>query len=298
MIERMQEKNVFADLHRNECRAYELFDNQNIRCPIPICYHAQEHKLPEQQGMLLLEDFTDRGACVDIFEGLTVERAMVMADAIAGFQAFSLTNNKWHGLFRIMDREDLHKMEAVVGQVYDTVHQMYPDELQDIEKEATLKLADLDLWMEIVNPNPEKCANVIVHGDCWTNNIIFERKNGNFTDHLLALIDWQLTHPGNPSEDLARLLITAMDPDIRRKHQLEILRHYYERLTKYLGKSPPFSFEDVQHYYFLTMQLQAPFCLMVMPMLAQKSSCTQDMLKRGVRRAAAAIKDALAYKSR
>ncbi len=54
----------------------------------------------------------------------------------------------------------------------------------------------------------QKC---IIHGDCWSSNFMF-------TDHgkSAKVIDFQFAKFGLPAEDIAVLLCTSVDPDVRR----------------------------------------------------------------------------------
>lgn len=78
----------------------------------------------------------------------------------------------------------------------------------------------------------EKTA-VVVHGDMWTANFLWRG------DSLAAIVDWQLTHPGGPVEDLLRVLSTCTTAGIRRKLTKSLINHYYNLLlSKNDGKLP------------------------------------------------------------
>ena len=66
---------------------------------------------------------------------------------------------------------------------------------------------------------------VMVHGDMWSNNILFrpDAKLGTGSE-VLAVIDWQGSHAGNPVEDLLRVLVSSTPTDIRRRYWKTILR--------------------------------------------------------------------------
>ncbi|KAH7713035.1 calcium/calmodulin-dependent protein kinase type 1 [Aphelenchoides avenae] len=70
---------------------------------------------------------------------------------------------------------------------------------------------------------------VLCHGDFWTNNILWKpTDDGRPSDSLCAIIDWQFPFAGNPMFDLARLFVTSMDAERRRKVEGWAIQYYYD----------------------------------------------------------------------
>jgi len=67
----------------------------------------------------------------------------------------------------------------------------------------------------------------LVHGDCRLNNLLFDPSGG----AVVAFIDWQVAVKGKPASDAACLLVSSLNPDIRREAQEELLRSYHSALV-------------------------------------------------------------------
>lgn len=105
---------------------------------------------------------------------------------------------------------------------------------------------------------------VLCHGDFWTNNILWHAVDGEPTSLLCSVIDWQfvfegisiLLHrninvypcaSGNPMFDLARLLVSSMDPEARHCTEEWAIQFYLDSLRPLLGEmAESFTVEKVK----------------------------------------------------
>lgn len=76
--------------------------------------------------------------------------------------------------------------------------------------------------------------NVINHGDCWVNNLLFKYgTNGELLD--LIFVDFQLPKYGHPSTDLLNFIMTSVHLDYKLQHFDFFIKYYYENLVKHLN---------------------------------------------------------------
>ncbi|KAI2627329.1 kinase-like domain-containing protein [Hypomontagnella submonticulosa] len=81
----------------------------------------------------------------------------------------------------------------------------------------------------------------VVHGDAHIGNT-FIRPDGR-----PGFIDWQGAHAGVSLQDLAYYITGVMDIEVRRKHEVDLVKHYLEALSGNGG--PKFELEDVWDDY-------------------------------------------------
>uniref|UniRef100_A0AC34PWW4 Uncharacterized protein n=1 Tax=Panagrolaimus sp. JU765 TaxID=591449 RepID=A0AC34PWW4_9BILA len=76
-------------------------------------------------------------------------------------------------------------------------------------------------------------------------------QNGQITDELLAIIDWQVLMEGSPMFDLARSLATCTPKEIRNEAEKFIVDYYLENLTKEMtnGFTVPYTKKQLQDCY-------------------------------------------------
>lgn len=90
----------------------------------------------------------------------------------------------------------------------------------------------LDNLFQAVDINPDE-FNVLNHGDCWANNIMFQHDDlGNIKETYL--IDYQLPKYGTPAQDLYYFILSSANYDIKLTKFDHFIRYYHENLWKNL----------------------------------------------------------------
>ncbi|KAL5274235.1 hypothetical protein ACFFRR_000785 [Megaselia abdita] len=76
--------------------------------------------------------------------------------------------------------------------------------------------------------------NVLNHGDCWSNNIMFKYNDKNELTETI-FVDFQLSKYGSPVADLYYFLLSSAAVDIKIKKFDYFIRYYHEHLVKNLN---------------------------------------------------------------
>ncbi|XP_001990389.2 uncharacterized protein LOC6564248 isoform X2 [Drosophila grimshawi] len=75
--------------------------------------------------------------------------------------------------------------------------------------------------------------NVINHGDCWINNLLFKYDpNGELID--MIFVDFQLPKYGHPSADLLNFIMTSVHIDHKLKQFDYFIKYYHDQLIEHL----------------------------------------------------------------
>ncbi|KAH8384020.1 hypothetical protein KR009_011739 [Drosophila setifemur] len=85
----------------------------------------------------------------------------------------------------------------------------------------------------MLNQVDESEFNVLNHGDCWSNNIMFNYKDNGEIDRTL-FVDLQIGKWGSPAQDLWYLITTSAALDIKLKEFDRFITIYHERLSECL----------------------------------------------------------------
>uniref|UniRef100_A0A182T410 CHK kinase-like domain-containing protein n=1 Tax=Anopheles maculatus TaxID=74869 RepID=A0A182T410_9DIPT len=75
---------------------------------------------------------------------------------------------------------------------------------------------------------------VIGHGDCWSNNMMFQYQEDDKTPKTIKLIDWQLSRYGSPVLDLVYFIFNCTDEELRSHSYQRLLSIYYNSLSEHL----------------------------------------------------------------
>lgn len=98
-----------------------------------------------------------------------------------------------------------------------------------------------------------------MHADLWSPNIIFKKEMDSPGDDLLAIIDFQATHSGNPMADIARLLGINTSSSYRRANTKKIVQQYFDCVKSYMNDDIPFTIDQLETAYDFSMGYAAVF---------------------------------------
>jgi hypothetical protein len=125
----------------------------------------------------------------------------------------------------------------------------------------------------------------IIHGDFRTDNLIFGGRGGEVP---MATVDWQTVAHGCGALDVAYLLTTSLEPELRRHNERELLDAYLERLGELgvTGYDERALFEDYAWHAF-----QGIVMLVCASMLVARTDRGDEMFLTMIERSAIAVAD-------
>ena len=83
-------------------------------------------------------------------------------------------------------------------------------------------------WGHYLKCLSERKHFTLVHGDFWPGNIMISTKDPD----QIQIIDWEMVGLGSGPQDLGQYVLSNMEPSERRACEHDILREYYNELTR------------------------------------------------------------------
>lgn len=216
-----------AAMYENEVRFYrEIRDELDIETPRVFASHFDPST---GRFGLLLEDLTARGAR---FPSAIEPVSLAAVRSIVGHLA-SLHARFWDsprfggalswvptptrgGMFEVFDTIGLALIEDQVAR--------YPFKAELI---APLGRSVAQMWGPLwqVQERHAAAPTTLLHGDPHLGNTyLLPGERG-------GLLDWQLMMRGSWAHDVTYILVTALEPEVRRRHQHELLAEYLDLLA-------------------------------------------------------------------
>ncbi|XP_077291151.1 uncharacterized protein LOC143914723 [Arctopsyche grandis] len=116
-------------------------------------------------------------------------------------------------------------MEIAKKKCFDTI------ESAEIRQRVEANLEDFmgkfDGYLDYKTAEP---YNAICHGDCWINNFLFKYEGDKVTD--MKFIDWQVVRLASPITDIAYVMFSSTDEQLRSNLYTSSLDLYYNTLDK------------------------------------------------------------------
>uniref|UniRef100_A0A914WAN8 CHK kinase-like domain-containing protein n=1 Tax=Plectus sambesii TaxID=2011161 RepID=A0A914WAN8_9BILA len=259
--DRISTERLIAANHRRECVTYEWLAKQDINIPIPLIYFTRPHT-ENEVGVVVMEDFHDRGDHPDYVQGLTLKQLERILTALAAVHAKSLQNDDWQSLLATMTKARFETAAERFDQTKEYLNAQLPDGFKGINRAKRFFATDFLYDTVIESCSQLELPLVLVHGEIWAGNFIFDEKDQNT---LLAVIDWQDAHPGCIAEDITELLVMNATAEMRRTNAEALLDFYHAKLEEYYGEGCPISVWKVKQAYQKLLPVAMVSFLLLLP---------------------------------
>lgn len=231
--------------------ALQEYTEDRTPLPFPVCYYASTNAI-------ILDDLTLSGYRMSNRKcGVDYNHCKIAFQVLGRFHAASLAMKHLH-------REEFDRLHPSVQEVIFSPEAI---NVHGVSIENALKLAVSKLKLTIqpgeshLEEAVKKLQNyqgrvfetmrylvsakeplsVIMHGDFWTNNMLFKYKeNGKALEVSdVKFVDLQVSRYGSPAIDILHFLYSSLQPGILEAHYDDILKVYHESLTENLYKLAP-----------------------------------------------------------
>lgn len=121
--------------------------------------------------------------------------------------------------------------------------------------------------------------DVICHGDCWNNNILF-RYNEEGVPVDIMLVDLQLSRHASAATDLNYFMFTSFNGDVRQANEQDFLTTYYDTFRSVIeaGHAPvPFTHEELLREHRNKYEFGLLFATMAITAVISEAKDIPDM---------------------
>mmetsp|Transcript_42507 Transcript_42507/g.92411 ORF Transcript_42507/g.92411 Transcript_42507/m.92411 type:complete len:352 (-) Transcript_42507:25-1080(-) len=215
--------------HHRECAVYNavaplLPSHVLPNCLLAVCGRGHD-------GVIAMEDLSRTATVPSFLRGLGEGQARNTLTALSVVHAVT---SKRAELDPVLDQPVVASSELFLGALDWFLKNCTPelptpkvDFLRELHTLVlTTRVEQEDRFKRVAGTLP------VAHGDLWASNILLSRTTG--TD-VVALVDWQFASRTAPMLDVAMLLASSLDADLRRGCARELVRAYTEALVQHGG---------------------------------------------------------------
>ncbi|KAH8247204.1 hypothetical protein KR038_000045 [Drosophila bunnanda] len=206
----------------------------------PRCLHVED---TAELITLVFEDLSrQQFKNADRLKGFDMAHMRRVLQKLAEFHAASVLVREINGPFDEMYSMSMYNEQS--RDLFEKMGEMRQVQFLKAMGEWGLEHADkyiARMWSPIevfdealrINEVDEGEFNVLNHGDCWSNNIMFNYKDNGEIDKTI-FVDLQIGKWGTPAQDLWYLITTSAALDIKVKEFDHFIQIYHERLVECL----------------------------------------------------------------
>ncbi|GFG33031.1 hypothetical protein Cfor_07428 [Coptotermes formosanus] len=237
-----------------ESRSFEK-ELQMYGSTLPAMYGNMKAKLhpvsarympTKMNNIIILEDLQHLGyKMANRHAGFDLEHCEMAVKALARFHAASVALHKsdpacmdmYTEGFYVETEEVRKRMNTHLSYVLESLAsqiEKWPGYEHYANKIRKLIPTAFDQMLKLTEPEKDS-LNVLNHGDCWVNNIMFHYcpKTGKVDD--VKLIDFQLARFSSPALDLQYFLCSSTNDEVRFTKRGHLLSEYHAELRDTLG---------------------------------------------------------------
>ncbi|CAD7091889.1 unnamed protein product [Hermetia illucens] len=216
----------------------EIFQESNVDFNFaPKCW-----KIVEEHEILIMEDLKARKfANINRRQGMDMEHAELVLEKMAQFHAASACIYERDGKYSDQLMQDMYNEQTAEGfraaqsVIWSTVANYFRQwnscqEYGELVESVKDRIGDIcvELYKKDFNE-----FNVLLHGDLWANNIMFQHdENGKAKDVLF--VDLQISRYGSPVQDLIYFIVSSTELSIKTKEFDHFIKFYHTELVKNL----------------------------------------------------------------
>ncbi|PSN31211.1 hypothetical protein C0J52_25884 [Blattella germanica] len=197
------------------------------------------------ENVLVLEDMKQLGyQMANRHNGLDLDHCKITVRALARFHAYSLELYKMNPeimdayeetLYTINEERRAERerhMELSMDKLAKEI-EGWPGYERFAEKIKKLVPGSLEKLLEYVTPK-KNSLNVLNHGDCWTNNMMFlyNKENGKVED--VRFVDFQMSRFSSPALELQYFICNCPVDEVRLFHRDTLLEEYHSEFCETL----------------------------------------------------------------
>lgn len=231
--------NTEADMYQQIVPDFEeMYSNKGLK----VRFGAKAYKLDIKEDYVLLEDLTRKGfknsprqECLDMIHCRAVLKKMAQWHAASAKRIENKGPYEYKyakGMFIESGRSLFNSMlENSLKHLIKSAKKLQNNEeyLSQIEN---LKGNIVDLFYEQCCVDEQE-FNVLNHGDCWSNNIMFKyTEDGQLEETYF--VDLQITSYGSPSQDLLYFIISSAQLEIKISKFDYLIKFYHDNLIEHL----------------------------------------------------------------
>uniref|UniRef100_A0A0K8U7Q6 CHK kinase-like domain-containing protein n=1 Tax=Bactrocera latifrons TaxID=174628 RepID=A0A0K8U7Q6_BACLA len=240
----MRKHNIFEIEYKMYHEVLPEFKKMYVNAGVNAMFSASCYNIdtPSEFGVILLEDLRPLGyKNANRLEGLNLVHTKAVLERLSQWHAASATRVETKGIFPEMfikgifsesQRQTMEDFSTTIkSQFLSSVKTIkgsedYMDDLVNVFNYITELLFNTSKY----DPNE---FNVLNHGDCWSNNIMFKYDaEGKIVDTVL--IDYQMVNYGSPAKDLLYFLVSSTAYDLKIKEFNYFIKFYHKNLVKNL----------------------------------------------------------------
>ncbi|XP_054725339.1 uncharacterized protein LOC129235496 [Anastrepha obliqua] len=240
----MRKHNIFEVEHRMYHEVVPEFELLYRLSGIELNFSAKCHNIetPSEFGVILLQDLRPFGyKNANRLEGLDLEHTKAVLERLAQWHAASAVRVETKGLYPELFMKGMYTESSLDSfeSFMVSIKSLVLESVKAIEGSGAYigSVANtLDKMMgELLRTSGYDPSefNVLNHGDCWCNNVMFKYDSeGKIEDTLI--VDYQMINYGSPAKDLHYFLTSSTRLDLKVNRFDYFIKFYHDNLVKNL----------------------------------------------------------------